>query len=130
MEETTYRRDVHLLPIASHFRLLNKEENGKDDVVVSVFYMDDIEDVLLHLVGNDNIIKNDTNNNNNSSRTTKAYHARDRSNVDYATSSILARLSVNDCDEEMIQQICKLYDIDVALMKWLGFRDKSAEKCN
>ena len=55
------------------------------------------------------------------STTIKVYHARDRSNVDYATSSILAQLSIDDCTDEMIQQICKLYHVDVELMKWLGF---------
>ena len=107
MITTNYRKDVHLLPITSHFRLL-------DDVRVSVFNMNDIQDVLSYLVGNSNQEEDN-------STTIKVYHARDRSNVDYATSSILAQLSIDDCTDEMIQQICKLYHVDVELMKWLGF---------
>ena len=132
MKETTYRRDVHLLPIASHFRLLDNVTipNSKDhgavsrDVAVSVFYMKDVKDVLLHLVGDD-----DNKSRSNSSNAPTVYHARDRSNVEYATSSILAKLSSTDCSEEMIQQICALYDVDVALMRWLGFEGESTKMC-
>ena len=112
---TNYRKDVHLLPIASHFRLL-------DDVAVSVFNMEDIQHVLSYLVGN-------TNQEEDNITSTAVYHARDRSNVDYATSSILAQLSIEDCTDEMIQQICKLYHVDVELMKWLGFSDDDERGC-
>ena len=78
--------------------------------------MEDIQHVLSYLVGN-----TDQKEGGNNSATTKVYHARDRSNVDYATSSILAQLSIEDCTDEMKQQICKLYHVDVELMKWLGF---------
>ncbi|KAL7530134.1 hypothetical protein ACHAXR_003326, partial [Thalassiosira sp. AJA248-18] len=129
MIETTYRRDVHLLPIASHFRLLNnvtmgEEEKEGRDIAVSVFHMQDIEDVLLHLGNKDN---RDDDNSDYSKSTT--IHARDRSNVEYATSSILAKLSSKDCDEGMIKQICGLYHVDVALMKWLRFQGESVERC-
>ncbi len=125
IHDTQYRRDVHLVPIASHFRLL-------DDVAVSVFYMDDIQDVLSHLLGNG--VDQSSGSSGSSSNTQQpakpvSIHARDRSNVEYATSSILARLSTNDCDEEMIQQICTLYDVDVKLMKWLGFGGEAVERC-
>ena len=117
MITTNYRKDVHLLPITSHFRLL-------DDVRVSVFNMEDIHGVLSYLVGNTNQEEGG-----NNSTTTKVYHARDRSNVDYATSDILAQLSIDDCTDEMIQQICKLYHVDVELMKWLGFSDDDERGC-
>jgi len=116
MMSTNYRKDVHLLPITSHFRLL-------DDVAVSVFNMNDIQHVLSYLVGNTNQQEEDN------STSTKVYHARDRSNVDYATSSILAQLSIDDCTDEMIQQICKLYHVDVKLMKWLGFSNDERALC-
>jgi len=116
MMSTNYRKDVHLLPIISHFRLL-------DDVAVSVFNMNDIQHVLSYLVGNTNQQEEDN------STSTKVYHARDRSNVDYATSSILAQLSIDDCTDEMIQQICKLYHVDVKLMKWLGFSNDERALC-
>ena len=115
MITTNYRKDVHLLPITSHFRLL-------DDVAVSVFNMNDIQHVLSYLVGNSNQEEDN-------STSTKVYHARDRSNVDYATSSILAQLSIDDCTDEMIQQICKLYRVDVELMKWLGFSGDHERGC-
>lgn len=114
MKTTNYRKDVHLIPITSHFRLL-------DDVTVSVFNMEDIQHVLSYLVGQDG---NSQEGGNNTS--TKVYHARDRSNVDYATSSILAHLSIDDCTDKMIQQICNLYHVDIELMKWLGFSNERA----
>ncbi|KAL9179073.1 hypothetical protein ACHAXT_000115 [Thalassiosira profunda] len=110
MAETQYRRDVHLVPMASHFRLL-------DALDVSVFEMKDIERVLRYL-GDDPTREG-----------SKSNHMRDRSDVKYATSSILARLSPNDCDEEMLQGICKLYRIDVELMRWLGFGGEAVERC-
>lgn len=113
MITANYLKDVHLLPITSHFRLL-------DDVRVSVFDMNDIQDVLSYLVGNTNQEEGGEGEDRNRT-STAVYHARDRSNVDYATSSILAQLSIDDCTDEMIQQICKLYHVDVELMKWLGF---------
>ena len=121
-EETHYRNDVHLLPMAAHFRLLDGVDNtdsrvGADrDIAVSVFDMEGIRDVLFYL-GNDR----------ESSRS--AIHARDRSKVKYATSPVLAKLSSADCSEEMIQQICSLYHVDVQLMKWLGFGGEAVEKC-
>ena len=121
MMSTNYRKDVHLLPITSHFRLL-------DDVRVSVFNMDDIQHVLSYLVGNTIAqVGNSQEGGNNTS--IKVYHARDRSNVDYATSSILAQLSIDDCTDKMIEQICKLYHVDVELMKWLGFSDDDERGC-
>ena len=129
MEETNYRRDVHLLPMASHFRLLDDVDGTGYDgegnhvgIAVSVFYMDDIDDVLHYLGGEDD--KNDSN-----ISGSNAFHARDRSDVDYATSTILARLSTKDCTEEMIQQICRLYHVDVEFMKWLGFGGEAIERC-
>jgi len=125
MKETNYRNDVHLLPLASHFRLL-------DHLTLSVFWMDDIEEVLSYLsvVGNAN--SSDRSSSNDTAATispVKVYHARDRSNVNYATSPILAKLSINDCSMEMIQQICELYHVDVELIRWLGFDGESILQC-
>ena len=91
--------------MASHFRLLDGVNSADDlrksgrDIAVSVFSMEDIRDVLRYL-GNDDSSKS-------------AIHARDRSNVEYATSPILAKLSSTDCSVEMIHRICSLYDVDV-----------------
>ena len=122
MKETNYRKDVHLLPMASHFRLLNH-------LAVSVFWMDNIEEVLSHLTS---VVVGNTNSNRSSSSindTVKVYHARDRSNVNYATSPILAKLSINDCSSEMIKEICALYHVDVELIRWLGFDGESIVQC-
>ena len=134
MEETHYQ-DVHLLPMESHFRLLdnvvtysaNNDKDGGRDIAMSVFSMEDIQHVLLHLGKNDQSSTSGgvtlTN-----SRSKSTIHARDRSNVKYATSSIFARLSSNDCSMGMIHQICSLYHMDVELMRWLGFGGEAVER--
>lgn len=145
MIDTNYRKDVHLLPIASHFRLLdvdNAERNestggttsiGKNnnDLAVSVFWMDDITEVLSYLVGSMGSQDNTNTNNATASikQSTSVYHARDRSNVEYATSLTLSRLSIDDCTDIMIQKLCKLYHVDVELMRWLGFDGESVQSC-
>ena len=95
--------------------------------------MDDIEEVLSYLsvVGNANS-SSDRSSSNDTAATispVNVYHARDRSNVNYATSPILAKLSINDCSMEMIQQICALYHVDVELIRWLGFDGESILQC-
>ena len=148
MIDTNYRKDVHLLPIASHFRLLDvdnvkhRESKGSttvrssssssigknnNDLAVSVFWMDDIHEVLSYLVGS--MGSQDNTNNNATASKQPVYHARDRSNVEYATSIILSRLSIHDCTDIMIEQICKLYHVDVELIKWLGFDGESIQRC-
>ena len=122
MVETNYRRDVHLLPMVAHFRLLdgNSQDGFSTNISVSVFYMNHLEHVL-------NAISNDSK---ESETQSNAIHARDRSNEDYATSPVLAKLSIDDCTEEMIRQLCILYHVDYVLLKSLGFgHDVTREKC-
>ena len=157
MEHTSYRKDVHLQPMVSHFRLLDCNDGIKNrndanatiipfatatagekwqresggiatsgrGIAVSVFSMEDIPHVLAHLLQDDDDddgAKNDT-------VKASTIHMRDRSNEEYATSPILSQLSSRDCDETMIRQICKLYHVDVELMKWLGFGGEAVERC-
>jgi hypothetical protein len=142
MLQTSYRKDVHLQPMASHFRLLEEigddadattptssatpEQRGsKRGIAVSVFSMEDIHHVLTHLLGEYNRHSDSGGGENE----TSTIHMRDRSNKEYATSSILSQLSSSDCDEKMIRQICALYHVDVELMKWLGFGGEAVERC-
>lgn len=97
IEASAFRRDVHLIPMASHFRLM-------DDVRISIFDMSDIEDLLQYL----------------GKEKSSTIHARDKSK---ARSTILAKLSVDDCTEDMVAEICRLYDVDVAMINYLGFHN-------
>lgn len=109
LKETSYRRDVHLLPMAAHFRLFDRTaDRMRKDVPVSVFHMNDFEDVLKVVAGKSRL-KSTT------------IHARDRSNEGYATSPTLSTLSMTDCSDEMIRQICNLYHIDYIMIQWLDF---------
>ena len=96
VRRTNYRRDVHLVPMAMHLRLFDKQ-----DITVSVFHLRDIAAISRYFVGK--------------IQTTK--HMRDRTSVQYATSKVLARMRVADCDSDMIEDICELYTVDVAMMK-------------
>jgi len=130
MENNHFRGDVHLLPMSSHFRLLDEDtfnsgddyggEEGAKHLAVSVFSMKNIGDILFHISGS---VKGNN-------KETSIIHARDRSNEEYATSSILAKLSMSDCTEEMLEKLCELYHVDVALMKWLGYRGKAVQRCS
>jgi hypothetical protein len=99
---TQYRRDVHLLPMATHLRLFDQE-----DIKVSVFSMTEHLPYILRYFNQ-----------------APSKHIRDRSKVKYATSKILATMSVKDCNEQMRNDICELYAVDVAMMKSLGFETK------
>jgi hypothetical protein len=99
---TQYRRDVHLLPMATHLRLFDQE-----DIKVSVFSMTEHLPYILRYLNQ-----------------APSKHIRDRSKVKYATSKILATMSVKDCNEQMRNDICELYAVDVAMMKSLGFETK------
>ncbi|KAL7524773.1 hypothetical protein ACHAWF_001081 [Thalassiosira exigua] len=143
-EETSYRRDVHLLPMASHFRLLadvsldddggggeEDVDDGRDrrrDVVVSLFRMEDIPHVLSFLGGDgqDDVVGREGA---RGQKQTTTLHARDRSDATYATSPILAGLSSRDCSEETIRRICDLYRVDVAMVRGLGFGGEAARRC-
>ena len=90
--------------------------------------MDDLEEVLQHRIGSRSTDK--TEDNGTSSSTIKVIHARDRSDEEYATSPTLAKLSIDDINEEMMQQVCTLYEVDVALLHWLGFGEEVVARCN
>ena len=90
--------------------------------------MEDIHHVLSHFLGMNNQVDDDGEKNESLVKPS-TIHMRDRSNEEYATSSILSQLSSGDCDENMIRQICALYHADVELMKWLGFGGEAVERC-
>jgi hypothetical protein len=119
-------------------------DNNSSGVTISVFAMEDINFVLSHLLGYDDqqqqkqynsAIGRSPNDNMSSSSssssvpTKKIIHARDRSNATYATSPILASLSVNDCTVEMIHRLCALYHVDVEMMRYLGFGGFAVDRC-
>jgi hypothetical protein len=86
--------DVHLLPMAVHFRLLDEHR-------VAVF--DDVALVSRYFLNG------------------TVWHERDRSNLHTATSNILATMGPRDCTPEMMKQICDLYEIDLLLRQSLGW---------
>lgn len=114
MEETRYRRDVHLQPMAAHFRLLDGNGDEVKDTPISIFHMNDLRHVLDEIT--------------ETSEQTTSIHARDRSDENYATSPLLATLSVDDFSDDMIQQICRLYHVDYSLLKWLGLIYNDTER--
>ena len=115
MEETRYRRDVHLQPMAAHFRLLDGNDDDVKDTPVSIFHMNDIGIILDEITG--------------TTVQTTLIHARDRSDENYATSPLLAKLSVDDFSEDMIQQLCTLYHVDYSLLKWLLMDNATDRRC-
>uniref|UniRef100_A0A6V2A7H8 Sulfotransferase domain-containing protein n=1 Tax=Ditylum brightwellii TaxID=49249 RepID=A0A6V2A7H8_9STRA len=100
IDETSYRRDVHLVPMATHLRLFNEY-----NITVSVFDISDIKDVLQYLG-----LMPDT-----------ERHVHDRSDVKFAKSEVLSKLSMDDCTKEMKEEICKLYEVDVLMLRNIGF---------
>ena len=122
MNETNYRRDVHLLPMASHFRLFdgNNRNHLSRNIYISVFYMNDLEYVLSTI----------SDKGKKPGSQSAAIHARDRSNEEYATSPILAKLSVADFTNDAIEKLCVLYHVDYVLLKSLGLGlDAAVERC-
>ncbi len=126
MKQNHFRGDVHLLPMSSHFRLLDEVtsndvgEEPARHLAVSVFSMEDIAHILDHISGG---VKE-------KEKESSTIHARDRSDEEYATSPILAKLSISDCTEEMLENLCKLYHVDVALMEWLGYSGNAVQRCS
>ena len=113
---------------------------GRDDIAISVFAMEDISDVIAHLLGHrSGGMTGDDDGHPTAGRvrdddspaapSSTTFHARDRSDARYATSPILAALTVDDCDAGMIRRICDLYHVDVELMRWLGFGGVAVERC-
>ena len=51
MRETNYRRDVHLLPMTAHFRLLDgaSADESYHDIPISIFNMNELQDVLYNI---------------------------------------------------------------------------------
>jgi len=116
------------------------EGETSSGVTVSVFAMEDINFVLSHLLGqeqqlqhnhNSTIVRrpNNDDTSSSSSSTKKIIHARDRSDATYATSTILASLSVADCTDDMIQRLCTLYQVDVEMMRYIGFGGFAVDIC-
>ena len=119
------------------------DDEGKTSsgVTISVFAMEDINFVLSHLLGqgqqlqqhyhNSTIVRrpNNDDTSSSSSSTKKIIHARDRSDATYATSTILASLSVADCTDDMIQRLCTLYQVDVEMMRYIGFGGFAVDIC-
>jgi hypothetical protein len=50
-KETKYRKDIHFLPISSHFGLLAGNDDDKLDKDMSIFYMDYLTDMLNNISG-------------------------------------------------------------------------------
>ena len=114
---------------------------GPNDIAISVFAMEDISDVIAHLLGRRSrrgetgddfgrpTAGRGRDDDSPAAPSSTIFHARDRSDARYATSPILAELSVDDCDADMIRRVCDLYHIDVELMRWLGFGGVAVERC-
>lgn len=103
---TNYLRDVHLVPMATHFRLWDADHKAK----VAVLHLQDLAlfaEYMAHATARN---------------TTFMPHGRDRTKVEYATSSVLAHMSVaKDCTPDMIADLCELYAVDVVMMTSLGY---------
>jgi Sulfotransferase family len=129
--------DVHLVPMAMHLRLFHET-----DIVISVFHLKDIRAISQYLQFDSGSSSSSfpffsssttttmMSRNNNSitstgtatAATAPVIHIHDRSQVKFATSKVLATMSaVKDCDSKMLQDICDLYAVDVAMMHSLGF---------
>ena len=89
-----YLGDVHLLPMATHFRLLEKH-------TVAVF---DHPSYVSRYFLNGTV-----------------WHQRDRSDAHTATSTILSTMAPTDCTPVMLQRICQMYKIDLMLRTSLGW---------
>lgn len=108
--ETRFLGDVHLIPMATHFRLWDRYETAR----IAVLHLQDVH-VLATYLGLAT----------HQNGTTTMPHARDRSQVQYATSRVLANMNVQrDCTPAMMEQLCDLYAIDVLLLKSLGYESK------
>jgi Sulfotransferase family len=127
--------DVHLIPMAMHLRLFHET-----DIAISVFHLKDIRAISQYLQlessslstfpfslskmmsHNKNIVSSPaTITTTRATATPAVIHIHDRSQVKFATSKVLATMSVNDCDAQMLYDICDLYAVDVAMMHALGF---------
>ncbi|GKY91000.1 hypothetical protein MPSEU_000072800 [Mayamaea pseudoterrestris] len=96
--ETQAANDVHLVPMLSHLRLLH-------GVKLRVFQLEH-----LHVLSN--------------YFTNRTIRVRDRSDSETATSLVLANMSASDCTQDMLQKICEMYAVDVAMMHSMGLSTK------
>ncbi|CAB9499898.1 expressed unknown protein [Seminavis robusta] len=120
IQTTNYLRDVHLLPMVAHFRLWDDYPTAR----LAVLHLHDLPSLAAYL---HHVVANNSNSNSTLLSTTMP-HGRDRSKVDYATSRVLANMSIKrHCTPEMIQQLCQLYSIDVIFMQSLGY---ASEYCH
>jgi hypothetical protein len=127
--------DVHLAPMAVHLRLFHET-----DVAISVFHLKDINAISQYLTLDEgstslssffpfsSVMMTSHGNTTTSAKTKTTIapvhtikHIHDRRQVKFATSQVLATMSVKDCDDQMLQDICHLYAVDVAMMHSLGF---------
>ena len=145
-QTTDYLRDVHLVPMATHFRLWDDDyeesgggggggtgpsgssssnAKGNPSVKIAVIHLNDIH-ILAHYMSMAAVARNIKHNTNTTTTTMNSMpHGRDRSKVEYATSSILAHMSVpKDCTPDMIKELCQLYAVDVAFMASLGYKSQ------
>lgn len=123
----SYLRDVHLVPMVTHFRLWDDR-----DVRIAVLHLNDIHVLAQYMTiaalgGNHHHYKN-VNYTATTTLTPNMPHGRDRSNENYATSSVLSRMSVvEDCTPDMIRNLCQMYAVDVAFMASLGYTSRYCE---
>jgi hypothetical protein len=117
-QTTNYLRDVHLIPMATHFRLWDEHANFR----LAIVHLRDIP-LLAQYFGSAAIMRTNSGHNNDATTEIERIpHGRDRSQIEYATSPILAHMTVQrDCTPKMLKELCQLYAIDVALMQTLGF---------
>jgi len=121
--KTQYLRDVHLIPMVMHFRLWDIDMKARP--LIAVLHLQDMpilaEYFARAVVATDTMTTNTTI---RSSSSNSIPHGRDRSKVEYATSPVLAQMSIDkDCTPDMVRQLCKLYAIDVAFMDSLGYQN-------
>jgi len=119
---TNYLRDVHMVPMATHFRLWDNA--SVSTVKIAVLHLKDLPILAEYMAqATSKRRRGNTSDNTSTPGIITLLHGRDRSNVKYATSSILSRMSVSkDCTPKMIADLCQeLYAVDVAMMASLGY---------
>jgi hypothetical protein len=97
VEKAGYWFELHFAPQALdiHFSTLWQ------DVPVAVFGMDHLTDILEHLGHKD-------------------LKARDGNDSEYRPDFVLTEMSVEDYDAKMLQQVCRLYEVDTVMLRSLN----------
>jgi hypothetical protein len=75
------------------------------DVPVAIFGMEHLTAVLDHLGHKD-------------------LKARDGNNTEYRPDFVLTEMSVDDYDTKMLQQVCRLYEVDAIMLRSLGMKSR------